>query len=158
MKPVLSVKYDRECRTAIGHIQTVEYIATITAQTTKQETTPVSCSLYAPQGMGASAIPQKFDSGPQYSPAFGFGDMHTTPTRTGLTSFRYLHTPALYDILFYGFTQIKGLEQLYQYLICDGKLFRRKPFKLVCQPLNIIAAIGLIQDDTRGDFQYITNS
>ena len=31
MKPVRSVKYDRECRTAIGHIQTVEYIATITA-------------------------------------------------------------------------------------------------------------------------------
>lgn len=31
MLPVRSVKYDRECRTAIGHIQTVEYIATITA-------------------------------------------------------------------------------------------------------------------------------
>ena len=31
MNPVRSVKYDRECRTAIGHIQTVEYIATITA-------------------------------------------------------------------------------------------------------------------------------
>ena len=31
MTPVRSVRYDRECRTAIGHIQTVEYIATITA-------------------------------------------------------------------------------------------------------------------------------
>ena len=29
--PVRSVRYDRECRTAIGHIQTIEYIATITA-------------------------------------------------------------------------------------------------------------------------------
>ena len=31
MTPVRSVRYDRECRTAIGHLQTFEYIATITA-------------------------------------------------------------------------------------------------------------------------------
>ena len=30
MRPVRSTKYDRQSRTAVGHVQTVEYIASMT--------------------------------------------------------------------------------------------------------------------------------